>query len=151
VIHSGIGNAPSTTTEYIQLVHVDAQGAPTAPIQGGDYLHWVVVSAKPNMTPVNQMTAGGAYPTMDCGEASVASVLAGRVSVREIENEVTGNATGTTAVQLVKALAANGLHGTVHTGTAPSGYVMNPDFGKVARWSADLLALASANTYVVVV
>jgi hypothetical protein len=129
---------------------VDVQGAPT---WGGDYLHWVVVSANPNMTPVNQITAGGAYPTMDCGEASVASVLAGRVSVREIEGEANGNATGTTAAQLMKALAANGLHGTVHAGTAPSGYVMNPDFGgQEISGPASYFAysLASANTYVVV-
>lgn len=150
------GHAPVTAparhyTDYLQMIRVDAVNTPT---WQGEYLHWVEVSSNPNMTEVAQWVAGGAYPTLDCGEADIVSVLNDRgvhSTVSAIEGEAGGGATGTTAAQLVQALAASGVHAHVEHGTAPKGYVMNPGGGPVDTPANYLIySAASANEFVVV-
>jgi hypothetical protein len=92
--------------------------------------HWVLRTDDPNVIPINQLTAGGAYPHNDCGEACVESVLRARGIAPEmvtIEHDADGaGSAGTTEQALVDALAAFGIAAHVVADTPSPGRIMNP-------------------------
>ena len=134
-----------------QLIHSDDYGNP-APRSA--LLHWVRVTINPHPALVNQLTAGGAFPHSDCGEACVESTLRDRgISdpIRTIEHDAGATNGGTSAAMLVRALADVRISAAEYSGTLGVGYVMNPLGGRLI--AADAYApykAASANQFVAI-
>jgi hypothetical protein len=145
-------------SDFIILIKSNGDGDP---VKGGAHGHWVVVTDDQNPVAVNQLSAGGAFPHADCGEACVKSVLASRGKpepIVTIEHDASAGSAGTSTAGLVKALADFGIKSTVSKGypaknTPPFRKIMNPLGGRVetgqqtayeAAYDGTTIALADA-------
>ena len=135
------------TYDAIVMIHSDGYGNPNV---NGGFLHWVRVTDNPSPAPVNQLTAGGAFPHADCGEACVRSVLinAGNDdAIVEVEHEEGAGSNGTFADQLTVSLREDSI--TSHTDSAsptPGLTVMNPLGGRIVTWDASYAAAFAGQT-----
>ena len=127
-----------------QLIYSDDYGNPKP---GSALPHWVRVTDNPAPHLVNQLTAGGAYPHADCGEACVLSSLRDRgesPAVVTIEHDASATNGGTTGPKLVTALHDFGVASTYGAGTLGAGYIMNPLGGRLIA-PADFAAYKAAS------
>lgn len=133
--------------EYIALLRSDYDGVPRV---GSPAWHLVRFTTNSHPTPVNQMRAGGQYPSRDCGAADVVSLAADygiQVSIRTVEAWAGTTQLGTSFGGLQRAFANLRIPSRFVFGTPPGGLVgMNPAFAGVIPPSQMGTYYASART-----